>query len=31
MVLMLHKETKQPGYFVVAKLDKPQSVVLVPH
>ncbi len=25
------KETKEPGYFVVAKLDKPQSIVLVPH
>jgi len=30
-VWMLHKETKEPGYFVVAKLDKPQQVVLVPH
>ncbi len=27
---MRHKWTKEPGYFVVAKLDKPQSVVLVP-
>ncbi|MDP1661963.1 MAG: HNH endonuclease [Phycisphaerales bacterium] len=31
MLHMLHKETKEPGYFVVAKLDKPQTVVLVPH
>ena len=31
MLYMLHKESKQPGYFVVAKLDKPQAVVLVPH
>jgi hypothetical protein len=31
MVHMLHKETKQPGYFVVAALEKPQRVVLVPH
>jgi CRISPR-associated endonuclease Csn1 len=30
-VYMLHKETKEPGYFVVAKLDRPQQVVLVPH
>jgi CRISPR-associated endonuclease Csn1 len=31
MVHMLHKATKDPGYFVVAKLDKPNRVVLVPH
>jgi CRISPR-associated endonuclease Csn1 len=30
-LLMRHKETEEPGYFVVAKLDKPQQVVLVPH
>ena len=28
---MRHKESKEVGYFVVAKLDKPRSVVLVPH
>lgn len=28
---MRHKESKEAGYFVVAKLDKPRSVVLVPH
>lgn len=28
---MKHKKTKELGYFVVAKLDKPQSIVLVPH
>lgn len=31
MLWMLHKESKKLGYFVVAKIDKPQSVVLVPH
>lgn len=31
MVRMTHKKTREPGYFVVAKLDKPASVVLVPH
>ncbi len=31
MLLMKHKETREVGYFVVAKLDKPQAVVLVPH
>lgn len=31
MLLMRHKETKEVGYFVVAKLDKPQGIVLVPH
>jgi CRISPR-associated endonuclease Csn1 len=31
MVRMKHKETGEPGYFVVAKLDKPATVVLVPH
>ena len=28
---MRHKETKEVGYFVVAKLEKPQTIVLVPH
>ncbi len=28
---MKHKQTGEPGYFVVAKLDKPRSIVLVPH
>lgn len=31
MVWMLDKRTRQPGYFVVAKLDKPQQVIFVPH
>lgn len=31
MLLMKHKETGDVGYFVIAKLDKPQSIVLVPH
>lgn len=31
MLYMLHKVTRRPGYFVVAKLDKPRSIVLVPH
>jgi len=33
MVFMRHKErpADPPGYFVVAKLDKPRTVVLVPH
>ncbi len=31
MLLMKHKRTGEVGYFVVAKLDKPQSIVLVPH
>ena len=30
-VWMKHKQTGVVGYFVVAKLDKPRSVVLVPH
>lgn len=30
-LMMRHKLTKEVGYFIVAKLDKPQSVVLVPH
>lgn len=30
-LLMKHKHTEQVGYFVVAKLDKPNKVVLVPH
>lgn len=28
---MRHKRTGEVGYFVVAKLDKPQSIVVVPH
>jgi hypothetical protein len=28
---MKHKATGEVGYFVVAKLDKPQTIVLVPH
>ncbi len=31
MLWMKHKHTGEIGYFVVAKLDKPQSIVLVPH
>ncbi len=31
MLKMKHKQTKEVGYFVVAKLDKPQSIVVVPH
>jgi|GEM_PF-560535 len=31
MLMMKHKQTKEVGYFVVAKLDKPQSIVVVPH
>jgi CRISPR-associated endonuclease Csn1 len=31
MLVMKHKETGIVGYFVVAKLDKPQAIVLVPH
>jgi len=31
MLRMKHKHTGQEVYFVVAKLDKPQSIVLVPH
>jgi hypothetical protein len=30
-LFMKHKQTGEVGYFVVAKLDKPQSIVLVPH
>jgi CRISPR-associated endonuclease Csn1 len=30
-VFMKHKHSDEIGYFVVAKLDKPQSIVLVPH
>lgn len=30
-LLMKHKATGEVGYFVVAKLDKPQGIVLVPH
>ncbi len=31
MLYMKHKRLDEVGYFVVAKLDKPQSIVLVPH
>lgn len=31
MLLMKHKRTGKVSYFVVAKLDKPQSIVVVPH
>lgn len=31
MLHMKHKETGEVGYFVVAKLDKPRSIVVVPH
>ncbi|MBX3409594.1 MAG: HNH endonuclease [Phycisphaeraceae bacterium] len=31
MLFMRHKATKELGYFVVAKLNSPQTVVLVPH
>jgi hypothetical protein len=31
MLMMKHKHTGEVGYFVVAKLDKPQSIVVVPH
>lgn len=31
MLYMKHKQTGEIGYFVVAKLDKPRSIVLVPH
>jgi hypothetical protein len=31
MLLMKHKRTGEVGYFVVAKLEKPHSIVLVPH
>lgn len=30
-VWMTHKQTGVVGYFVVAKLDKPRSILLVPH
>jgi CRISPR-associated endonuclease Csn1 len=30
-LFMKHKQTGQVGYFVVAKLDKPQSIIVVPH
>tara|TARA_R110002072_G_scaffold233813_1_gene391478 strand:+ start:5415 stop:9401 length:3987 start_codon:yes stop_codon:yes gene_type:complete len=30
-LFMKHKKTQELGYFVVAKLDKPQSIVVVPH
>jgi hypothetical protein len=31
MLLMKHKPTGEVGYFVVAKLEKPHNIVLVPH
>lgn len=31
MLWMRHKDTDELGYYVVAKLDKPQNIVLVPH
>jgi len=31
MLWMKHKKSGETGYFVVAKLDKPRSIVLVPH
>jgi hypothetical protein len=31
MLWMKHKQTGEIEYFVVAKLDKPRSIVLVPH
>lgn len=31
MLWMKHKETGEVGYFVVAKLDKPRSIIVVPH
>lgn len=31
MLCMKHKQTGEVGYFVVAKLDKPRSIVVVPH
>src|SRR5262249_43308727 len=30
-LLMKRKQTQEIGYFIVAKLDKPQSIVVVPH
>lgn len=30
-LLMRHKKSGEVGYFVVAKLDRPQSIVVVPH
>lgn len=30
-VYMRHKETEEPGYFVVFKLDKPQKIQFKPH
>lgn len=30
-IFMRHKSTGEPGYFVVAKLDKPNGIVVVPH
>lgn len=31
LLLLKHKKTGEVGYFVVAKLDKPQSIIVVPH
>ena len=31
MLFMKHKQTAEVGYFVVAKLEKPQTIVVVPH
>jgi hypothetical protein len=31
MLLMKHKITNEIGYFVIAKLDKPHNIVVVPH
>lgn len=31
MLWMKHKKTGEEGYFVVAKIDKPQAIWLVPH
>jgi CRISPR-associated endonuclease Csn1 len=30
-LFMKHKLSGEPGYFIVAKIDKPQSIVVVPH
>ncbi len=30
-LLMKHKHTGEVGFFVVAKLDRPQSIIVVPH
>lgn len=31
MLFMKHKECDELGYFVVAKLDKPNRIIVVPH